>query len=243
MSPVKTRASAADRGSGRGNTSGSNKKKTKQADKASLKDSQDGDDFYGMRELKHQLAGMNLMLKDTIGDGNCLFRACADQLMGSDKDHGLLRQEVCLYLEENADHFKSFLDDETVEAHVAHMRKNGTYGGNVELVAIARLKKVDVKVYQPGFIYVIEGIHSKKGGLAVGQRPTLHVAYHSWEHYSSIRNIEGPHDGLPEINPRIVGQGPLRKLTDKDPPRAIEKEIMKTTGIRDLQKVREKAFT
>lgn len=27
--------------------------------------------------------------------------------------------------------------------------------------------------------------------------PTLYVAYHDWEHFSSIRNLRGPHAGLP----------------------------------------------
>lgn len=27
----------------------------------------------------------------------------------------------------------------------------------------------------------------------------LYIVYHSWEHYSSVRNISGPHSGLPNI--------------------------------------------
>ncbi|KAG0232862.1 hypothetical protein BGW42_007871 [Actinomortierella wolfii] len=199
----------------------------------------DDDDFYGMRELKHQLASLNLQLKDTLGDGNCLFRALADQYTGSDAEHYRLRQEVCDYIEEHADHFKLFLDNQTVEAHVAQMRRNATYGGNVELVAFARLKRVDIRVYQPGYVFVIEGVDVKKEGSTPGQRPMLHIAYHSWEHYSSIRNIDGPFEGLPEINPRPVEQPPLRKLTSDDPPRPIEKTIMKVTGTDDLQRIRD----
>lgn len=140
-------------------------------------DTFDDDDYFGMRELKHQLAGLNLQLKDTIGDGNCLFRACSDQYYGKDNQHAALRAEVCQYIEEHGNHFESFLDDETVEAHVARMRKNGTFGANVELVAFARLKRVDIKVYQPGYIYVIEGVDVKKEGSGLGQRPVMHIAY------------------------------------------------------------------
>lgn len=139
-------------------------------------DTYDDDDFYGMRELKHQLAGLNLQLKDTLGDGNCLFRACADQFFGSENTHAALRAEVCQYIEDHEEHFKFFLDNKTVQAHVALMRKNGTYGGNVELVAFARMKKVDIKVYQPGYIYVIEGVDVKKEGSSPGQRPIMHIA-------------------------------------------------------------------
>lgn len=63
--------------------------------------------------------------------------------------------------------------------------------------------------------------------------------YHSWEHYSSIRNIDGPFEGPPEINPRPIKQEPLRKLTNQDPPRSVERAIMKSTGVDDLALVRE----
>ncbi|KAI1309128.1 hypothetical protein EDD11_004139 [Mortierella claussenii] len=226
MAPVKTRSTSSRHRNDRGY-------------KADPEDTNDDDDFYGMRELKHQLAGLNLQLKDTMGDGNCLFRACADQYFGSEKDHASLRAEVCQYIDHHAEHFKAFLDNETVEAHVAHMRKNGTYGGNIELVAFARMKRVDIKVYQPGYIFVIEGIDVKKEGSSPGQRPIMHIAYHSWEHYSSIRNIDGPHEGLPEINPRSIKQQPLTKLSDQDPPRPVESTIMKVSGVQDLGLVRE----
>ncbi|KAF9903195.1 hypothetical protein EC991_004103 [Linnemannia zychae] len=196
--------------------------------KADPEDTNDDDDIYGMRELKHQLASLNLQLKDTMGDGNCLFRACADQFSGTERDHPSLRAEVCQYIEDHGEHFKLFLDDETVEAHVGKMRKNGTYGGNIELVAFARMKKVDIKVYQPGYIYVIEGVDVKKEGSSLGQRPVMHIA-----------NIDGPFEGPPEINPRPVKQDPLRKLTSQDPPRPIERTIMKATDTDDLELVRE----
>ncbi|KAF9956910.1 hypothetical protein BGZ70_009713 [Mortierella alpina] len=226
MAPVKTRSTSSRHRNDRGY-------------KADPEDTNDDDDFYGMRELKHQLAGMNLQLKDTMGDGNCLFRACADQFTGSEREHAALRAEVCRYIEDHEEHFKSFLDNETVAAHVAQMRKNGTYGGNIELVAFARMKRVDIKVYQPGYIFVIEGIDVKKEGSSPGQRPVMHIAYHSWEHYSSIRNIDGPHEGPPEINPRPIKQTPLAKLTSKDPPRSIERMIMEVSGVQDLELVRE----
>ncbi|KAF9953131.1 hypothetical protein BGZ72_005660 [Mortierella alpina] len=226
MAPVKTRSTSSRHRNDRGY-------------KADPEDTNDDDDFYGMRELKHQLAGMNLQLKDTMGDGNCLFRACADQFTGSEREHAALRAEVCRYIEDHEEHFKSFLDNETVEAHVAQMRKNGTYGGNIELVAFARMKRVDIKVYQPGYIFVIEGIDVKKEGSSPGQRPVMHIAYHSWEHYSSIRNIDGPHEGPPEINPRPIKQSPLAKLTSQDPPRSIERMVMEVSGVQDLELVRE----
>ncbi|ORY09641.1 OTU-like cysteine protease-domain-containing protein [Clohesyomyces aquaticus] len=34
---------------------------------------------------------------------------------------------------------------------------------------------------------------------AAEQRRVLHIAYHNWQHYSSVRKLDGPHDGHPSI--------------------------------------------
>ncbi|KAI9472259.1 MAG: hypothetical protein EXX96DRAFT_583432 [Benjaminiella poitrasii] len=100
---------------------------------------------------------------------------------------------------------KSFFveDDQSFDHHVACMSQDATYGGNMELAAFAKLKKVDIKVYQPGLIYVINGIdegaEEEEEEEEEEERQVLHIAYHSWEHYSSIRNIDGPFSGPPEI--------------------------------------------
>lgn len=54
--------------------------------------------------------------------------------------------------------FEAFVDDDrSWEQHISAMRNNGTYGGHLELTAFAQLKVVNVKVVQPGLVYVIEG--------------------------------------------------------------------------------------
>jgi hypothetical protein len=46
-------------------------------------------------------------------------------------------------------------DDQTFQWHVDNMENLGVFGGNMELAAFAKLEKVDIKIYQPGFMYVI----------------------------------------------------------------------------------------
>lgn len=90
------------------------------------------------------------------GDGNCLFRALSDQYHGSDKQHREVRQQVCQYLRDNEEEYQYFVeDDRSFEQHVSCMERDGTYGGNMELAAFARLSGVDIKVYQPGLMYVV----------------------------------------------------------------------------------------
>src|SRR3984957_600212 len=135
-----------------------------------------------------------------------------------------------------------------------------TYGGHLELSAFAHLTRHNVKVVQPGLVYVIEW--ATDGDLTPDRPPnpelppfendptlderekrrlrrdqkriekerfefvtssqsdsssgTVYVAYvlafsslsyistllpsyHDWEHFSSIRNLKGPHSGLPHV--------------------------------------------
>ncbi|KAF1799837.1 hypothetical protein FB192DRAFT_1388775 [Mucor lusitanicus] len=132
-----------------------------------------------------------------------VVRSLSDQYHGHDGNHKAVRQEVCQYLRENEETYKFFVeDDQSFEHHVECMSQDATFGGNMELAAFAKLKKVDIKVYQPGMIYVINGVDDEDEKIEDEEeepRQTLHIAYHSWEHYSSVRNIDGPYSGPPEI--------------------------------------------
>lgn len=65
------------------------------------------------------------------------------------------------------------------------MREDGTWGGNQELYAAARLFQVYVVIHQENSRMVIE---------CDALRPTrvVHVAYHGSDHYDSIRSLQDP---------------------------------------------------
>lgn len=143
---------------------------------------------------------LGLCLKDIAGDGNCLFRSLSDQYYGNPKYHAKIRSRICEFLEVNRDHFQYFVEDDgDFDEYLGHMKELGTYGGNMELVAFARSHDVNIRVYQPGTVFVIEGGDGVDNKGKAEERRTLHIAYHSWEHYDSVRNIDGPHTGDPEI--------------------------------------------
>ncbi|CAG8478049.1 4021_t:CDS:10, partial [Funneliformis mosseae] len=190
--------------------------------------------------LDQQLKEMGLYCKEISGDGNCLFRSLSDQFYGNTKQHSKIRKEICAYLEENFDHFQFFVeDDKPFDYHLAQMKKDGTYGGNMELVGFAQLYEVDIKIYQPGTIYVIEGSEDNKSTKKAGTKKTLHIAYHNWEHYSSVRNIQGPHVGDPEIISESLHSTNDPASDTDNPPNSIEKMIMSSTGEKNLTTVRD----
>ncbi|CDO69973.1 hypothetical protein BN946_scf184836.g47 [Trametes cinnabarina] len=192
--------------------------------------------------LDAQLRQLGLYAAHTIGDGNCLFRALSDQLYGTPSHHLKLRQDICDWIEAHKERYAPFVEDERgLEHHLSCMRQPATYGGHLELSAFAHMTKRNVKVIQPGLVYVIEWdageedeparddaaapaddsaadsrqkrrqrrerirAASEKNAPADDEAEgsashgTVYVAYHDWEHFSSIRNLRGPHTGLPNV--------------------------------------------
>lgn len=156
------------------------------------------------------LKSIGLYATTIQGDGNCLFRSLADQLYGKDdlKLAMVIRQSIVDYMILHSSYFEIFYSsewDESWEQYVDRMSRSSVYGGNLELAAFASAYQLDVVVYQADLRYVITPIEEIKGEKRVtledgGERPEkVHIAYHTWEHYSSVRCMNGPHTGPPEI--------------------------------------------
>lgn len=101
--------------------------------------------------------------------------------------------------------------DKVFEGHLQSMARGGTYGDNMEIVAFSSAFGVDVKIYQRDFAFMISGAGEPGED---GDRPVAHIAYHVWEHYSSIRNLDGPHAGLPVVSPKVLS--PEEELKQKE---------------------------
>lgn len=74
-------------------------------------------------------------------------------------------------------------------------RKNGTWGGSEDIQAFCQSFKVDVRVYSTKGIQTFRDVYARGSE----ERATLHVAFHDFNHYSSVRHVDGPHTGLPRI--------------------------------------------
>ncbi|KAG0635941.1 hypothetical protein HOY80DRAFT_926470 [Tuber brumale] len=159
--------------------------------------------------------GAGLYASDISGDGNCLFHAPSDQLYGYENSHLEIRDKVVehtilitplpfslslpspsiLITNESA-------IDVAFAQRLNRMARPGVYGDNMEIRDFAREYRCDVKIYHRDFAYVVTGREGGGGGGVEGTRKNvLHIAYHRWEHYSSVRNREKPHSGPPNVSP------------------------------------------
>ncbi|KUJ16522.1 OTU-domain-containing protein [Mollisia scopiformis] len=173
------------------------------------------------------LAGLGLKTTSIRGDGNCLFRALSEQIYGDQTRNSEIRAKVVQYMKANPGDFKPFISvetgggfrrnpkrknaaagdltgpseserDQAWEDYLVRMARNGEYGDNLEIRAFTEAYTVDVRVYcMPASSYIIRCGQE----LATGEyRQIAHIALYS-EHYSSIRNINGPDTGLPNAKP------------------------------------------
>ncbi|KAK1942222.1 OTU domain-containing protein 3 [Phytophthora citrophthora] len=143
-------------------------------------------DTDAIKLMRKQLSDVGCKLHEVEADGNCLFRALGDQLYGDQHQHAQVRKNIVNYLEQHRSDFEPFMEDEEkFEKYCERMREDGTWGGNQELYAAARLFQVYVIVHQDqpsARIMVIECDRLKPTRI-------VHVAYHGDDHFDSVRAI------------------------------------------------------
>ena len=62
--------------------------------------------------------------------------------------------------------------------------KDGEFAGNEAIVALAKFHRVEIIIHQANqAVWNIDGATEQ----TTGQKRQLHIAYHDWEHYSSVR--------------------------------------------------------
>lgn len=153
--------------------------------------------------LTAQLATAGLCLQRVAPDGNCLFRALADNMWGDAERHIELRAACVREMLVRSHHYSAFLLEEDLfdldvdgwSGYVEKMALSGTWGGNSELLAVADALSREIVVHQAG---ERPWIVTPDAAAAAAAAPPLHVAYDG-THYDSVRRLgvmEGPSEHL-----------------------------------------------
>ncbi|KAK8131242.1 OTU-like cysteine protease [Apiospora sp. TS-2023a] len=149
---------------------------------------------YMLKEFKtHGLAE-----KEIQPDGHCLFSAVADQLRensvplegaAAELPYRTVRRRATDYMRAHEDDFAPFMEDD-FGSYVAKIRDTAEWGGQLELMALARSYGVEIKVVQEQRTETIDP--GELSGDGEGERKTIWLAYyrHGYglgEHYNSLR--------------------------------------------------------
>ncbi|XP_021659834.2 OVARIAN TUMOR DOMAIN-containing deubiquitinating enzyme 7 isoform X3 [Hevea brasiliensis] len=141
-------------------------------------------------QFQSQLDALGLKVIQVTADGNCFFRALADQLEGSEKEHGKYRSMAVQYIMKNREMFEPFIEDEIpFDEYCQSMEKDGTWAGHMELQAASLVTRSNICIHQ----YMSPRWYIRNFDQC-GAR-MVHLSYHDEEHYNSVRLKEDPCDG------------------------------------------------
>ncbi|XP_052195566.1 OVARIAN TUMOR DOMAIN-containing deubiquitinating enzyme 6 isoform X1 [Diospyros lotus] len=126
-----------------------------------------------------------LEVKRMLEDGNCLFRAVADQVYGDSEGYDLVRQMCIDYMlwsmqERERDHFSQFIT-EGFTSYCRRKRRDKVYGNNVEIQALAEMynRPIHIYSYSPDPINIFHGSYNT-------DIPPIRLSYHHGNHYNSL---------------------------------------------------------
>lgn len=129
-----------------------------------------------------QLAALGLRIVHVTADGNCLFRAIADQLEGDEEEYTKYRQMVVEYIMNHREDFEPFVEDDVpFDEYCRSMQEDGTWAGHMELQAASLVTETNICIHR----HMSPRWHIRNFNR-IGTR-TLHLSYHDGEHYNSIR--------------------------------------------------------
>jgi OTU domain-containing protein 3 len=182
------------------NATPSHKKGNKHKNSAAGKTN--SDDSFGA--VMSQLSTTGLTLREMPGDGNCLFRALADQLEGDSRNHMDHRRAVVDFMKKHRPDFEPFVeDDEPFEKYIQSLAQNGTFAGNDAIVAFARLHDVTVVIHQlDSPAWLIQP--SNEASYSPSGRE-IHIAYHNGDHYNSVRKLGDNSDAPANVKLGLQG--------------------------------------
>jgi OTU domain-containing protein 3 len=67
-------------------------------------------------QIEEYMASHGVVRKPIVGDGNCLFRAMADQLGYGENQHREIRERIVQTIQEDKDYFANFIDADEVDS-------------------------------------------------------------------------------------------------------------------------------
>ena len=143
-----------------------------------------------LQQFLDQLRPLGLGIRNAQSDGNCLFRAIADQLCGDENRQNEFRKDIVDYMRLHSEEFAPFYVGD-YEAYLRKMSKNGIWGGNFELSAAAKAFKVDIVIHSLNAARY-EILYQKGQPLR-----SIHLSYHNERHYASVRSLSDMQSNAP----------------------------------------------
>ncbi len=80
--------------------------------------------------------GLPLKINNVKADGNCLYRAIADQINGDENHYPFYKAEALRTIKKHSEEFISFLEGKSLKEYTEEKEKDGAWGGMAEIWAL-----------------------------------------------------------------------------------------------------------
>ena len=131
--------------------------------------------------ISRKLVEVNRRIKDVAADGHCLYRAIADQ---SASTYTEVRKTCAAFMESHESDFAPFIEDEGFGDHCAKVRSSAEWGGQPEVLALARA------LHRPIVVYSRDSAPLRMGEGSDEIVVTYHRDYYALgEHYNSTEPL------------------------------------------------------
>ena len=127
---------------------------------------------YDHHTHTHHLHHTTHNTQHTQQDGNCLFNAVSQALHGTQNKQSQIRKEVCDHIEKYKDEYKCFVADILLDKYIEIMRRDGTWGGDLEICAMETLYGRSIRVYDKRVKRV-----NKSDVVSWSRRPNVECTY------------------------------------------------------------------
>ena len=153
--------------------------------------------------LRRRLFWRGLRENEVDGDGNCQFRAIADQLYGSSDRYAEVRANIVEHLRSNSSRYSAFVPD-SYDTYIENMGRDGNWGDHLTLQAASNVYGLEIRVYT-----------SYDGNWERVIRPTddgnirraIQLSFYAELHYNSVYpNTEFDSDDYEQINENLLNE-------------------------------------
>lgn len=197
-------------------------------------------------QFRSQVDALGLRIVEVTADGNCFFRALADQLEGNEGEHQKYRSMVVKHILDNREMFEPFIEDEVpFDDYCQTMENDGTWAGHMELQAASLVTHSNICIHRNMFPrWYIRNFDDSQVHM-------VHLSYHDGEHYNSVRLKDDPCDGparsivikadadlsAPSHQPKDRARKPYAQASKKTFQPGSVKVVMAGSGCENREKV------
>ncbi|XP_043195843.1 OTU domain-containing protein 5-B-like [Amphibalanus amphitrite] len=179
------------------------------------------------RQFEKKLKKKGLMIKRTVEDGACLFRAVADQIFGDEEMHLTVRKYCMEYIGSNEDYFSQYITEDFRE-YIRRKSKPWVHGNHIEIQALSEMysRTIEVLCYSSEAINIFHAPQEPGGQV----NEPIRLSYHRGTHYNSVVNpykaTIGVGLGLPGYVPGLADHNLLTDAAKKSEDLHIEQTML-----------------